>query len=235
MTIRLVFRSVGVLLFAAVYASCIPYAVGSTARPARKDNTQITVSTFALPKQFELQQRTDTAIALGVDVEARRGISPQSDVGLRLTSGSGVVLTYKRRLDGVSDKAGPGIAVQVGGGILNTLEQGEGEATLIVSGGEEGRFTPYGGLRAVYTVALVQYAANDKPVFGGYFGFRFGTPALGVSAELGVFHEHNAYPIQKALSIFEEDKRRLAIVPSISLHADVIGWVQRLRDRNRHQ
>ncbi|MEP6834619.1 MAG: hypothetical protein ABJB74_14585 [Gemmatimonas sp.] len=206
--------------FTGIYGACIPYVVGSTSRTAPEGVTQQTVSTYIIPHTLELQKLPSDGAKIGLDVEARRGLSPRSDVGIRFASGSGVTLSYKRRLDGESNKLGPGVAIQVGGGIVDYATHGEGEATLIVSGGEKRRLTPYGGLRVVGTIPLTEDAQYDEPVYGGFTGVRLGSSDLGISAEVGVFRDKNQYV---------NFGRNIIVVPSISIHFDFLKALQRPR------
>lgn len=222
-------QTAALLLVVGAVDACIPYAVGSTARPAPLNETRIATSVFAVPAKYVMEPDTRTAMRPGMDIEARRGISPQADVGIRVPSLDGFIINYKRRLDGPSYKTGPGIAVQVGGGLVHELTYGEVEGTIIASGGEEGLFTPYGGLRGVYTVPMGQSAERDDPVYGGFLGMRLGSPMLGISTEVGVFRESDTYRLTTT-GVANDDKPWL-VVPSITLHLDFAGLVDRIRGR----
>lgn len=220
----------GCLLFlVGAVDSCIPYAVGATARPAPQNETRIAVSGFAVPAKYIMEPDTRTSLRPGVDIEARRGISPQSDIGIRFPSLDGIIISYKRRLDGPSDKTGPGIAVQVGGGLVHETTYGEFEGTIIASGGEEGRFTPYGGLRGVYTIAMGQTSVRDDPVYGGFVGMRWGSRMASISTELGAFRESDTY--RMTTTGLANDDKVLLLVPSITLHMDFAGLIDRIRGR----
>ena len=116
------------------------------------------------------------------------------------------------------------MALQVGAGAVDYGSHGEVEATLIASGGEEGSFTPYGGIRGVRTFLINSDAFPDAPVFGGFAGFRLGTSGFGISAEVGVFRDSHQY------ATFGRD---IVVVPSISFHGDVLGVIARIQDRMR--
>lgn len=216
--------ALGAVSVSAIGTGCIPYAVGSTARPATQGQTRFTFSSYALPRTLELQKPPKSGTKIGMDIEARRGISDRADLGIRIPSISGAILTYKRRLDGVSYKSGAGIAAQVGGGVLSYGSHGELEATVIASGDEKGLFTSYGGLRGVYTVPLMGSYDKDDPVYGGFLGMRLGTSDFGMSVELGVFRDRSQYPT---------DKRNVAIVPSISFHGDLLEMLNIRRGRGQ--
>lgn len=208
----------------ALQSGCIPYVVGSTARPASVGITQQTISVYTLPHTLELGKSPESQVQPGMDVEIRHGISDRADVGLRTPAGTGLIVSYKRRLDGPTNKRGAAVAVMVGGGAINYFRHAEAEATLLVSG-QDATFTPYGGLRGVYTLPIGYNTRWDDPVFGGFSGLRIGSASWGISAEVGVFRDSNQ---------FKKFGRDIIIVPSITVHTDVIGAFNRLQNRVRN-
>lgn len=202
-----------------VLGGCIPLAVGSTARPAEVGERQLTTSVFVVPNGVSLRESSKSASQFGVDAEARSGLSDRSDLGLRFTSVSGVVASYKRRLNGFTSDPGFATAVMVGGGLVNFGLHAEVEGSLMISASGDGNVTPYGGLRVVQVVPISSAAVHDTPTAGGYMGARFGRADFGFSTELGVFYDHSALGLRK---------QNFIVVPSISLHGNAGSILRRL-------
>ena len=188
---------------------CVPYTVGSTARPAPLGELEQTASFYSIPGAVESDADSLSVPFFGLDGELRYGIDDRSDIGLRLSNFSGAVLTYKRRLDGLSQDSGAAIAVMAGGGFVNLGEHAMLELTLLASGEDRGRVTPYGGLRAMQVLPLSRYAVSDRPSAGGYVGVRLGAADFGVSPEVGVYYDPSALDLRR---------RRVIIVPAVSMH-----------------
>jgi hypothetical protein len=102
------------LAFAGVLATgCLPYTVASTARPVGSGEVVRTATWYAIPNAVELDD-TVAHPMYGIDGETRFGLDDRSDVGIRLPSFAGAVVTYKRRLDGPSATPRPALAVMGG-------------------------------------------------------------------------------------------------------------------------
>ncbi|MES2524965.1 MAG: hypothetical protein V4617_19870 [Gemmatimonadota bacterium] len=196
------------LLFA---GACTPYTVHSSARPLAQGESRRTSMFFVVPggAKFESDSGGGSASAAlpGYDIEQRYGLDDRSDVGLRITTVSGAIVSYKRRLDGPSDKDSRATALMLGGGFVNLGQHAHFEATLITSGREGRSFTPYGGIRALQVVRMSTDVPNDKPTLGGFGGVRFGDNAAGISLELGVFYDRSALGLRR---------NDVVIVPSVS-------------------
>lgn len=189
--------------------SCLPYAVGSTARPTPRGELQQTGTFYAIPGGFENEADSLSTPLWGIDGELRYGLDDHSDIGLRIPSSSGAVLTYKRRLDGPSERDGAALAVMAGGGFVNFGEHAMMELTLLASGHDRGTITPYGGLRGMQVIPLSRYAVSDRPTLGGFLGLRIGRSDFGISPEVAVYHDRSALGLRE---------RRVIIVPAISIH-----------------
>jgi hypothetical protein len=166
---------------------------------------------YFIPDGIELFDTTATFT--GIDFEIRRGLNDGvSDVGLRIPMLSGLVGTYKRRLNSVSVPGeGPAVAVLVGAGIVNLGQHVHGEIGFIASAAEQGTVVPYGGLRAMQVLPLSESAVSDSPTAGGFLGARFGRRDFGVSVEIGVYYDESALELRS---------RNVIVVPSITLHGD---------------
>lgn len=206
---------------------CIPYTVGSTARPLPRGDRASTMSTWVLPAMGDTTFGTSQSFLM-IDYETRWGIDDKSDAGLRATGG-GIVLNYKRLLSAPSSIFD--VAVMPGFGFVNWGDHGYFETTLIaskrpvspVSASQQTRnVLPYFGLRVMQVAPLNSDAVHDRPTAGGFLGVRFGTENFGVSPEVGVFYDHSALGVRK---------NDFVIVPAISVHGDEL--MRRVRDAIR--
>lgn len=195
-------------------AACTPYAVHTTAQPlAKGDHTSGTIFTVVPAGANVGADSTgkNKSIAMpSIDWERRMGLDDRSDVGLRINSYSGAIVSYKRRLDGASSKKSTATALMVGAGLVNWGQHAHGEITLITSANDSGRTViPYGGFRAIQVVPLSSEAPSDKPTLGVFGGTRLGGRDGGVSLELGVFYDRSTLGLRKS---------DLVIVPSIAFN-----------------
>lgn len=208
----------GVLL-----TGCLPYTVGSTARPAPKGELRQTGTLYAIPGAFESEYDSVSMPMRGADMEVRYGIDEYSDIGLRIPTFSGAVVTYKRRLNGESEDPGVAFAVMAGTGFVNMGEHALGELTLLASGDDDKPLIPYGGIRGMHVIPLSRYAVSDRPTLGGFLGLRIGRSDFGISPEIGVYYDPSALELRE---------RRWIIVPAVSIHGrellnalgGALGW-----------
>jgi hypothetical protein len=190
---------------------CIPLTVGSTAQPVPVGKTVRSTSMYVVPNSFDDSANHRAYPRYGIDPEFRFGLDDRSDIGVRAPSFSGIVVNYKRRLDGVSQARGRATALMVGGGLVNWGEHAHLEATLMTSAEESDRLTPYGGIRAMQVIPINKGALHDSPTLGAFMGTRIGSLSAGISPEIGVFYDRSALRIRKG---------SLLIVPAITLHGD---------------
>jgi hypothetical protein len=212
------------LALSQLFTACTPYAVATTARPlAVGERSKSTI--FAVVPGGARSPDDSSSIAMpGVDLEQRFGLDERSDLGVRIPSFSGVIMTYKRRLDGATDKPGTASGLMVGGGFVNFAQHAHLEATLIRSGSEAGSAVPYGGLRALQVIPLSTEAPNDSPTIGAFGGMRFGDRDGGISAELGVFYDRSALKLRRG---------DVVVVPSISVHGGALRHLMPWRRTHR--
>lgn len=76
-------------------------------------------SAYAIPNGIGISDNQHLS-QIGVDLEERFGIDDRSDYGVRLTSFSGLVASYMRRLNGKTMDSGAVVSVMVGGGLVNS-------------------------------------------------------------------------------------------------------------------
>ena len=165
---------------------CIPYTVGTTAQPVAQDEPTPSVIWYAIPGAVEILRDSLDIAFTGIDVEVRIGVSERADVGIRIPSFTGLVITYKHRLTPARDSADAAVAVMGGFGLVNLGNHLHFEFTVIASARQRSTLTPYGGLRIAQVAPLSEGAVGDSPTAGGFVGLRIGTERFGVSPEVGV-------------------------------------------------
>ena len=196
--------------------ACLPYTVGSTAQPVPPGEVQRSGSIYIIPNSIELFDDSTATSLRGADAEVRWGLTESTDLGLRIPSFSGAVLTAKHRLWGRAEPDAPGLAVMGGAGLVNWAEHAHFELSLLASGAVSPSITPYGGLRVMQVAPLSSSAVHDTPTAGGFFGIRFGDGRLGISPEIGVYRDRSALGLRKT---------RVIYVPAITIHGDVFPRV----------
>lgn len=214
-----------VLSLASLAAACTPYAVSTTAVPLARGEVQRTATLTVVPRgaqwSYESAAQRDNIAMPGIDMEQRVGLDDRSDVGIRIPTFSGVIVSYKRRLNGPSDLDAPATAIMVGAGLVNYAQHAHGDLTLITSGRESALLVPYGGFRVIQILPLGSLAVRDTPAVGAFTGLKMGGRTPGVSAELGVFYDRSALGLRRSTVI---------VVPSIAVHGNVF---RRLLRRQR--
>jgi hypothetical protein len=200
---------------ALLVTACVPHTVATTAQPVARGESAPVLIWYSIPNGIEVMR--DSAVAwAGIDVEGRIGVSDRADVGLRIPSASGLVVTYKHRLSRNGDPRAPATAIMGGGGFVNWGNHAHFELTFLASA-RQALLTPYGGLRLAQVLPLSQAAAHDSPTAGGFLGLRIGKEQLGVSAEVGVFYDRSAMRVRSS---------NLIVVPALVVHgADLINAI----------
>lgn len=166
-------------------SGCVPYAVGTTAAtvPERTTLPSAVIQVASANRALETGDLVTGPVAT-VGNEARLGLTPRSDVGVRVLGLGSVVASYKRRLSGEGDE---GTALLVGAGIVG-VSRLHAEATLVRSWPARGPVVPYGGVRVQAMRAFAGDALDVPPAVGVFAGGRIGWPDLAVSPEIGLFH-----------------------------------------------
>lgn len=194
-------------------AACLPYTVGQGAQTVPEGQTVRTTSaSFVLGGAAPFDDSTGTGGSAtnypSSDQEIRFGLTDRSDVGLRVTSASGLVINYKRRHIGAADPDSAGFSTMWGAGIVNWANHGLVEGTILWSGGKRGSSIPYGGLRIMQTFPLSSGALRDTPSTGAFFGVQLGNRERGVTPELAIYYDESALGIRE---------RNFVVVPSVTL------------------
>src|SRR5690606_38976031 len=195
-----------VALFAcALLSGCLPYAVGSTARTVAPGERTSSVLTYVIPQGVEDMtdsSTTRTQTLVGIDNEIRFGLSPRSDLGVRVPNLSGIVVTYKQRIDRTEELAEDGgglhLAVMPGAGFVNFGQHAHVELTLLASAATPRTVLPYGGVRGMQVIPLSSEAVSDSPTLGGFAGVRIGTQDQAVSPEVGFYYDRSALNLRSS-------------------------------------
>jgi hypothetical protein len=220
-------RSVPLLLavLLPLAAGCIPYSTGTTAAPIPPGALEPSLTVYFVPGGLDPAAGDSASTSLiGADAEIRYGIDERSDVGVRAPGLVGIVVDYKRRLDGGSTREEPAFAAVVGAGVVNVGEHALFQVALLASGGQSTRLTPYGGAKLMQVVPITPDAVEDKPTIGVFGGVRLGSERLGISPEIGVFYDPSALGLRE---------RNWIVVPSFTFHGQEVLDVLLGRSPNR--
>lgn len=202
---------------------CIPYTVGTTAQPAPREGAP-TLVWYSIPNGFEHLRDSGAVAFAGVDVEGRMGVSDRADVGLRVPSMSGLVVSYKYRLTTSADPTAAAVAVMGGLGIVNLGNHAYCDVALLASA-RQATFTPYGGVRASQVLPMWRGGIHDSPSAGGFLGVRIGSEELGVSPEVGLYYDRSASGVRSG---------NVIVVPALVIHgADLIRLIGQATGRRR--
>lgn len=193
------------LLACTLLSACLPYAVGSTPQTVAPGERTSNVLTYIIPQGVEDMtdsSTTRTQTLVGIDNEIRFGLSPRSDVGVRVPNLSGIVVTYKQRIDRTEELAEDGgglyVAVMPGVGFVNIGQHAHEELTLLASAAAPRTVLPYGGVRGMQVIPLSSEAVSDSPTLGGFAGVRIGTQVQAVSPELGFYYDRSALNLRSS-------------------------------------
>jgi hypothetical protein len=182
-------RKVGAIVCLAVLpAGCLPYTMSATAATVPRDSVTALVSLSSGSTAIATRSEYDIPFPT-LDVEARAGIDASSDFGFRVTSLSGVVASYKRRVLGAAD--GPAVAGQLEAGVVHLGDHGLAGLSLIASGNEAAVVAPFVGARVLALAPFRTRAARSGPVAGGFAGMRFGAGHVALLPEVAVFRDPN--------------------------------------------
>ena len=150
------------LLLASTVVACLPYTVATTAQPVPEGKSAPVLVSYAIPNGIDIYRDSSTrstAPVYGLDMESRLGVTQRADVGVRIPSGTGIIVNYKHRLSPSFDANAAALAIMVGGGFVNLGSHAFLETTFIASG-RQAMFTPYGGLRLTVGAAIARRGAR---------------------------------------------------------------------------
>ncbi len=202
----------------ATSTACLPYTVGSTAQTVAPGEVQRAGTIYIIPNAIELFGDSLSTSLRGADAEVRWGLTESTDLGVRIPSFSGAVLTAKHRVWGPAEPGAPAFAVMGGAGLVNWAEHAHFELSVLASGRIAPSFTPYGGLRVMQVAPLSRSALHDSPTAGGFIGLRIGDGTNAVSPELGIFRDRSALGLRES---------RIIYVPALTVHGDFLRRILR--------
>jgi hypothetical protein len=194
--LRLAVRSAVVLLVLPVIG-CISRTIGATAATVApgEQRTTATVALAAFVDRRELVNGTiEKQLAVFpslIEAETRLGVTPRSDVGLRINGLSELLLSYKYRAYGSSK--GAAVAVQINGGVSFGGVVPTAGVSVIASSDDARRTAVYGGARFQGFHPLVDDGdiAAVGPEYGGFIGLQLRRGSIVILPELGVLRGNN--------------------------------------------
>lgn len=193
---RVVRRCTPLLLVAAAHTTgCLPYSMGATAATVRPQEIETTTSMTKIVSAGSLR-RPDGVSTSSADLEMRTGLNDRSDIGVRVTTLSGLVMSYKHRLAG-SNTTG-GLAVQSEGGFVNFGAHGLLGVSVVGSSNEVRDVGVFGGARVLAVAPMTTGAVSDRPSTGGFLGLRLGAGPVSFYPEVGVFHDPSALHLRRS-------------------------------------
>ncbi len=171
------------LLSFVVAQSCLPYAMASTAATIPRDEQRTTFSVAPAFGDRSADGPIETPV-IALDAETRIGISDRSDAGLRITSLSGAVVSYKQRLLGSSK--GAALSAQVEGGIVKGGRQAMGGVSVLASTDDWRRQAIYGGGRYLSVTRLQGNVVRESATAGAFIGMQLRRRSFILLPELSV-------------------------------------------------
>ena len=209
-----------VLLALVFSTACLPYSIGNTAQTVPEGKIiRGSTNSYAIGGGGRLDDSlTYTGpqnVALA-DQEIRFGISSSADIGVRVTSGSGILLNLKRRHSGVAHPDSAAFSSSIGAGIVNLGDHALLEGTLHFSGSRRPTGVPYGALKVMQTIPIERNALQDTPAMGLAVGWRFGEFDMGIIPELAIWYDQ---------PVVGNRSGNWVVVPSVTLNG--LGFLPR--------
>ena len=191
----------------ALLTGCISYTVGQGAETAQVGKRVSSSSVSVVPGT--LNDSTPTRRP-SIDTEVRYGVNPRTDIGFRIATWSGFMVTWKRQLTRADTSTmlenRARTSIMLGGGVLNMGEHAGFEATLISSGKWTQQGQLYGAIRVVQVVPITNTARSDDPVIGASVGYLIGNREYSIGPELGVYYDR---------SVLGLNTNRILVIPSV--------------------
>ncbi|MGE0443150.1 MAG: hypothetical protein AB7L66_12710 [Gemmatimonadales bacterium] len=200
-------------LVLALLPGCLPYVVATTAMPAPVGEVEASAPVYLIPGAIRLDSLRYSGI--GFDLDARIGLSPRSDIGFRIPTLSGIVVSYKQLLTDPERRSGLALMPAVG----FFWSHGYADLTAVASGPVD-RAEWYGGVRAMGTVPLAAEARTLPGSIGGVFGLKIPGQRYRAQPEIGVFYGPAG---------LQSESARVNVVLSIAFSA--VGAFPRLPSR----
>jgi hypothetical protein len=229
-------RAMSLVILCGIFTACISYTVGQGAETAPKSEQISSSSVNLVPGTVNDRYSGSSAgVSTGrrpstrrpsLDSELRIGIDDRNDVGVRLATYSGFMVTWKHQMGRADSSATPEnrarTAFMLGTGILNLGEHAGLEGTLIASSKWNAAGQYYGAVRAIQVLPITSSARSDDPVVGAAFGFLFGDRERSIGPEIGVYYDR---------SVLGLNTNRILVIPSLVVRGDGIPGLGRLFGR----
>jgi hypothetical protein len=194
----------------ALLTGCISYTVGMGAETTPVGERTVTNSVNVVPGTINTESGTAPTRRPSVDTDIRFGIDNRTDIGFRVATYSGVMLTWKRQLGKIDSSSVPEnrrhSALMLGGGLINLGEHASFEATLITSGKWTAAGQWYGAARVIQVLPLSPEAPHDDPVVGFSIGHLFGDRSSSIGPEIGVYYDRSTLGL---------NTNRIIVVPAV--------------------
>ncbi len=203
---------------------CISYTVGQGAETTAPGERSYSSSLNLVPGTLSKFDSSASTRRPSVDTDIRFGVDKQSDVGFRIATYSGFMLTWKRQLTRadsskfIENRART--SVMLGGGLVNAGEHAAMEATLISSSRWSSAGQWYGAVRAIQVYPITSSARSDDPVVGVAFGHLFGDPDKSIGPEIGIFYDRSTLGL---------NNKRILVIPSLVVRGQALPWFGRRR------
>jgi hypothetical protein len=204
---------VGTCALPLLLTGCISYTVGQGAETTPPTEQATSSSINWVPGTLGDKENTRRTSRPSVDTDVRFGLDEKTDLGFRIATYTGFVVTWKRQLTRAdtseTPENRPRTSIMLGGGILNAGEHAGFEATLITSSRWSTAGQWYGAVRAIQVAPITATARRDDPVVGFTIGHLFGDRNSSTGPEIGVYYDR---------SVLGLNTNRILVIP---------GWVVR--------
>ena len=213
----------GASLLSLACTGCISYTVGmgaETVAPGeRASSSSVNLVPGTIGDSVNSTSGTPTRRP-SIDSDFRFGLDDRTDLGVRVNTYSGFMLTWKRQLTRADTSARvenrARTAIMLGTGLVNMAEHAAVEATITTSAPWTNAGQFYAAARVTQVVAITGTARRDDPVFGFAFGHLFGDRSNSVGPELGVYYDR---------SVLGLNSSRILVIPSIVVRREGIPFL----------
>jgi hypothetical protein len=203
---------------------CISYTVGQGAETTAPGERSYSSSMNLVPGTLSDRDSSASTRRPSVDSDFRFGVDDRTDIGFRIATYSGFMVTWKRQLSRPDSSKfienRTRTSIMLGGGFVNAGEHAAAEATLISSSKWSAAGQWYGALRAIQVFPITSSARRDDPVLGVAVGHLFGTADKSIGPELGVFYDRSTLGL---------NNRRILVIPSLVMRGQSLPFFGRRR------
>lgn len=192
-----------------LFSGCISYTVGQGAETTARGERSFSSSLNLVPGTLSTLDSSASTRRPSVDTDIRFGVDDRTDIGFRIATYSGFMLTWKRQLtqrdSSKFTENRARTAIMLGGGLLNVGEHAAFEATLISSSKWSAAGQWYGAVRAIQVFPITNSARSDDPVVGISVGHLFGDQNKSMGPEIGVYYDRSTLGL---------NTNRILVIPS---------------------